>query len=309
MELANRSIMGGAMRPYGKLNSTAGAPAWDATIPYAAGSVVSYKGNVYVATSSTSGASPDSSGAPWTLTPLSSIIADKAPLASPAFTGRPTAPNMDAQSTDRQVANKKYVDNSVSGKADASALRYALATNTATQTGTGFTFSGTAAASGYHYEVEFDGTDTYSLYTVADGSTHTSETATDTATGTESDTTIAFTTAGVTATRNYAVALDDRTANTVTLTSAIAALEVSFPAAVADKVCDFELRLVIGDGTAAVTAPALILPSGLAFANADGELPSLADGTATAAGVTMLYFSEVTANNFLVKGEEVKEVS
>lgn len=219
---------------------------------------------------------------------------------SPAFTGRPTAPNLTDQSADGQVANKKYVDEQVAGVP----LRYALATKTATQTGTGFTFS-SAAASGYHYEVEFDGTDTWSLYTVVDGSTHTSETATDTATGTESDTTITFSTAGVTATRNWAVALDDRTVNTVALTSSIAALEVSFPAAVADKVRDFELRLVIGDGTAAATAPALILPSGLTFANADGELPSLADGTATAAGVTMLYFSEVTLNNFLVKGEEM----
>lgn len=38
-----------------------------------------------------------------------------APLASPAFTGTPTAPNIDAQSTDGQVANKKYVDDSVAG--------------------------------------------------------------------------------------------------------------------------------------------------------------------------------------------------
>lgn len=38
-----------------------------------------------------------------------------APLASPAFTGTPTAPNMDAQSADGQVANKKYVDDKVAG--------------------------------------------------------------------------------------------------------------------------------------------------------------------------------------------------
>ena len=38
-----------------------------------------------------------------------------APLASPAFTGTPTAPNMDAQSPYGQVANKKYVDDKVAG--------------------------------------------------------------------------------------------------------------------------------------------------------------------------------------------------
>lgn len=42
-------------------------------------------------------------------------LALKAPLESPVFTGRPTAPDIDAQSTDGQVANKKYVDDSVAG--------------------------------------------------------------------------------------------------------------------------------------------------------------------------------------------------
>lgn len=237
------------------------------------------------------------------LSAIRSALDGKAPLASPSFTGTPTAPTPTSGDASTKVATTAFVKTAVD-----SAKRYAFTTKTATQTGTGFTFS-SAAASGYHYEVEFDGTDTWSLYEVVDSSTHTSETATDTATGTESDTTITFSTAGITATRNWAVALDDRAANTVVLTSSVEALEVSFPAAVADKVRDFELRLVIGDGTAAVTAPALILPSGLAFANADGELPSLADGTATAAVVTMLYFSEVTLNNFLIKGEEMVTIS
>ena len=46
---------------------------------------------------------------------LSQVLALLAPLASPAFTGTPTAPNMDAQSADGQVANKKYVDDKVAG--------------------------------------------------------------------------------------------------------------------------------------------------------------------------------------------------
>lgn len=41
------------------------------------------------------------------------VLALLAPLASPAFTGTPTAPNLTNQSADGQVANKKYVDDSI----------------------------------------------------------------------------------------------------------------------------------------------------------------------------------------------------
>ena len=51
---------------------------------------------------------------------------------SPTFMGRPTVPDMDAQSTNGQVANKKYVDNSVSGKANTTNLPYDIATKTIT---------------------------------------------------------------------------------------------------------------------------------------------------------------------------------
>ena len=46
---------------------------------------------------------------------IATAINNKAPLESPAFTGTPTAPDIDAQSTDGQVANKKYVDDKVAG--------------------------------------------------------------------------------------------------------------------------------------------------------------------------------------------------
>lgn len=42
-------------------------------------------------------------------------LADFAPLASPAFTGTPTAPTPNAQSADTQIATKKYVDDAVAG--------------------------------------------------------------------------------------------------------------------------------------------------------------------------------------------------
>ena len=75
---------------------------------------------------------------------------------------------------------------------------------------------------------------------------------------------------------------------------------------------DFELRVEVGIGAAALTAPALVAvaPTGetITLENADGSMPTLADGTATAKGVTVLYFSETAAGKFLVKGEEMKEV-
>lgn len=49
------------------------------------------------------------------LAAIRTALADKAPLASPAFTGTPTAPNLTDQSADGQVANKKYVDEKVAG--------------------------------------------------------------------------------------------------------------------------------------------------------------------------------------------------
>ena len=112
MEIANRSIMGGSMRPYGKLNSTAGAPAWDAATTYAEGDIVSYKGNVYQTGAPTTGAVPDA-GSPWHFTTLSARIADKAPLASPAFTGTPTAPTPTTGDDSTKVATTAFVKTAV----------------------------------------------------------------------------------------------------------------------------------------------------------------------------------------------------
>ena len=49
------------------------------------------------------------------LAAIRSALDLKAPLASPAFTGTPTAPNLTNQSADGQIANKKYVDDKVAG--------------------------------------------------------------------------------------------------------------------------------------------------------------------------------------------------
>ena len=112
-----------------------------------------------------------------------------------------------------------------------------------------------------------------------------------------------------------AATLDNRTANIVQVTAATALdeLRITFPAATSGKVRDFGLRVEIGTGSAALTAPALvpIAPTGetIKIENNAAEIPALADGTATAKGVTLLYFSENAPGVFVVKGEQVKEVA
>ena len=115
---------------------------------------------------------------------------------------------------------------------------------------------------------------------------------------------------------NYGAAtLANRTANIVQVTAATALdeLRITFPAATNGKVRDFGLRVEIGTGSAALTAPALVpvAPTGetIKIENADGTIPELADGTATAKGVTLLYFSENAPGIFVVKGEQVEEVA
>ena len=112
-----------------------------------------------------------------------------------------------------------------------------------------------------------------------------------------------------------AATLADRTANIVQVTAATALdeLRITFPAATSGKVRDFGLRVEIGTGSAALAAPALvpIAPTGetITLENADGAIPELVDGTATAKGVTLLYFSETAPGVFVVKGEQVEEVA
>lgn len=107
--------------------------------------------------------------------------------------------------------------------------------------------------------------------------------------------------------------LADRTANRVSITAAIAELRLAFPAAVSGKVRDFGLRVEVGTGSAALTAPALVLvaPTGetIKLENNSKQIPALADGAADAKGVTLLYFSETAPGIFLAKGEQVEEVA
>ena len=102
---------------------------------------------------------------------------------------------------------------------------------------------------------------------------------------------------------NGAVTLDDRAMNAVAVSSALASLTINFPTAASGKVRDFGLRLSVASGI--TTAPELVLPQGVTFENADGEVPEIgADGAAT-----ILYFTETAAGVFLVKGEVVTAIS
>lgn len=112
---------------------------------------------------------------------------------------------------------------------------------------------------------------------------------------------------------NYGEAtLADRTANRVSITAALDELRVTFPPAVSGKKRDVELRVEVGTGSAALTAPALVpvAPTGetLKLENNVKKIPALADGTAAARGVTLIYFSESAPGVFFAKSEQVGEV-
>ena len=116
---------------------------------------------------------------------------------------------------------------------------------------------------------------------------------------------------------NYGEAtLADRTGNRVSITATIDELRVTFPTfppAVSGKLRDFGLRVEVGTGSAALTAPALVpvAPTGetIKLENNAKQIPALADGAAEAKGVTLLYFSESAPGVFFAKGEQVGEVA
>lgn len=113
-----------------------------------------------------------------------------------------------------------------------------------------------------------------------------------------------------------AATLANRTANIVQVTTQLDELRITFPAANPGKVRDFGLRVEIGNDSAVLAelvAPALvpIAPPAetIKIENNAAEIPALADETATAKGVTLLYFSENAPGVFVVKGEQVEEVA
>lgn len=113
---------------------------------------------------------------------------------------------------------------------------------------------------------------------------------------------------------NYgAVTCANRTDHPVAITATLDELRITFPAAVANHLRDFYLRVDVGTGSAALTAPTIVpvAPTGetITIEAPGGTMPVLADGTATAKGTTMLYFSETAPGKFWAKAETIEEVA
>lgn len=105
-------------KPFNKLDAISAAPQWDATATYHENDPVVYKGRYYrcAPAMATVGTWYD---AEWTAVELAEEIDTKAPLASPAFTGTPTAPTPTDGDNSTKVATTAFVQD---------ALHYSIAT-------------------------------------------------------------------------------------------------------------------------------------------------------------------------------------
>lgn len=97
----------------------------------------------------------------------------------------------------------------------------------------------------------------------------------------------------------------DRAVTNATIASGFSTLNLTFPAEVSGYVRDFYLRITVAAGE---SAPALSLPQGVTVENAGGAVPEIADGEASAAATTLVWFSETAPGVFTAKSETVKAV-
>ena len=97
----------------------------------------------------------------------------------------------------------------------------------------------------------------------------------------------------------------DRAVTNATIASGFSTLNLTFPAEVSGYVRDFYLRITVAAGE---SAPALSLPQGITIENAGGAVPEIADGEASAAATTLVWFSETAPGVFTAKSETVKAV-
>ena len=97
----------------------------------------------------------------------------------------------------------------------------------------------------------------------------------------------------------------DRAVTNATIVTGFSTLNLSFPAAVSGYVRDFYLRITVAAGE---SAPAISVPQGITIENAGGAVPEIADGEASAAATTLVWFSETAPGIFTAKGETVKAV-
>ena len=97
----------------------------------------------------------------------------------------------------------------------------------------------------------------------------------------------------------------DRAVTNATIVTGFSTLNLSFPAAVSGYVRDFYLRITVAAGE---SAPAISVPQGITIENAGGAVPEIADGEASAAATTLVWFSETAPGVFTAKSETVKAV-
>ena len=97
----------------------------------------------------------------------------------------------------------------------------------------------------------------------------------------------------------------DRAVTNATIVTGFSTLNLSFPAAVSGYVRDFYLRITVAAGE---SAPAISVPEGITIENAGGAVPGIADGEASAAATTLVWFSETAPGVFTAKSETVKAV-
>lgn len=98
----------------------------------------------------------------------------------------------------------------------------------------------------------------------------------------------------------------DRAVTNATIASGFSTLNLTFPAEVSGYVRDFYLRIVVAAG---VSAPAISVPQGITIENAGGAVPEIADGEASAAATTLVWFSETAPGVFTAKSETVSAVA
>lgn len=97
----------------------------------------------------------------------------------------------------------------------------------------------------------------------------------------------------------------DRAVTNATIASGFSTINLTFPAAVSGYVRDFYLRITVAAGE---SAPAISVPQGITIENAGGAVPEIADGEASAAATTLVWFSETAPGVFTAKSETVKAV-
>ena len=98
----------------------------------------------------------------------------------------------------------------------------------------------------------------------------------------------------------------DRAVTNATIASGFSTLNLTFPAEVSGYVRDFYLRITVAAGE---SAPSISLPQGITVENAGGAVPEIADGEASAAATTLVWFSETAPGIFTAKSETVKAVA